>query len=329
MREKPSAQVICDSVSPDGVRLTTMVVEMHRFVLAEFNTHRVFSRNSASSRAIPFGKTYNKVSDDCAYPVYWGAEVKGMQSGDELDSNEIEYCKLDWDFAKCHALDLAEHLSKNRNLHKSLCNRLLEPFLWHTVVVTSTEWDNFFWQRCSPLAQPEMKAAADAMQLAYFTHEPKEVKYEEWHLPFIDQSDWDMCITIDGLIDHTEHLKQVSAARCARVSYETHKGIRDHSEDIRLYQRLRNADPMHASPFEHQATPFRLSHYGNNFSGNFLGWKQFRKEFPNENKIHFIPNHPLFPCSSCSSVGFEKMRGETAMGVYFNGCKYCVDGENI
>lgn len=332
MTSKPSAKIICDSISPDGVRLTTMAINMHRFVLAEFNTHRVFSRNSASSRAIPVEKRLKEIIDDSAYPIYWGSEKKGMSSGEELCGSDLFTAKDMWIDVRLCSTKIAKNLI-SLGLHKSLINRLLEPFMWHTVVVTATQWTNFFAQRCSPLAQPEMKAVADAMQLEYYTNEPKKLQYGEWHLPFIDESDWDD-ISCDNDGDHTEDIKKISTARCARVSYKTHDGIRDHQEDLNLFERLKNAYPMHASPFEHVATPFMLyedttTHEAYNWNGNFRGWKQFRKEFENENVTHFVPNHPLIPCSSCSSVGFEKMKGTEASGKEYDGCAFCAQESNF
>lgn len=289
---QPSAKIIADSISPDGVRLTTMEVVMHRFVLAEFNTHRIFSRNSASSRAIPYHKIKQRVVDNIAYPIKWAAEKQGMQGGEEVEN--INICEDMWDFASGEAIEFADHL-RDYGVHKSIINRLLEPFMWHTVIVTGTEYDNFFWQRCHPDAQPEMKAAADAMQLVYYTHEPQKVGYNEWHLPFINESDFNsLSHTFRNIRDCLEILRKVSVARCARVSYLNHDGTRSIEKDLELYEKLTQG--QHWSPFEHVATPippsFGLSEQ-DFWSGNFRGWKQFRKEFENENRGNFIPNHPL------------------------------------
>lgn len=298
----PSAKIIADSINEWGQRLVTMECKFHRFILAEMNTHRVFSRNSASSRAIPYVKVRNRVIDDLAYPVKWASEQKGMQGGDEL-INEYKnaFMSTTWAVARHDAVNCADTIHE-LGLHKSLCNRLLEPFMWHTAIITATEWDNFFWQRCDPTAQPEMKAIADQMQIAYFSSVPKELAHGQWHLPYIQTQDWEIAyeirpdLTVLGIV---ELLKQVSTARCARVSYLTHDGKRDLNEDINLFERLKGSG--HWSPFEHVATPVAgetrqtvnhgivRSYYG---TGNFIGWKQFRKEFPNENRTKFLPNLP-------------------------------------
>lgn len=286
---KPSAKIICDSISEQGHRLVTMEVVMHRFILAEMNTHRVFSRNSASSRAIPASKIQDRVFDNPADPVHWGAEIKGMQSGQDLVGDIRGEVENEWQYIRSIALDSARRLTE-MGLHKSLVNRLLEPFMWHTAIITATEWDNFFWQRCDPAAQPEMKAVADEMQRAYYTHRPDHMPYGAWHLPYISIEDMDLCKDRVGY-DHgaaVDLLRRVSVARCARVSYLNHDGTRDIDKDLALFDKLKTSG--HWSPFEHVATPVNPSTCHPNQMGNFVGWKQYRKEFQHENRKRFIPN---------------------------------------
>lgn len=271
----PSAKVILDSVNERGERLTTMEVTFHRFVLAEFNTHRVFSRNSASSRAIPVHKMLERAELDPAWPLVWPAEQKGMQGGEDLHGADLAYAQEL--FARIHnqtLLNIRSYLAWAGNhpeaprLHKSLINRLIEPFLWHTVIVSSTEWNNFFLQRCSPLAQPEIKAAADLMKHEYLKSVPRRLRQGDWHTPYIqdDEMDWPV-----------ERRQMVSAARCARVSYLTHDGVRDYTEDLELFHRLISARPGHWSPLEHVATPDDGGRWA--ARGNFKGWAQLRHEF--------------------------------------------------
>jgi thymidylate synthase ThyX len=260
---EPSAKVILDSISPAGHRLTTMEVVLHRFVLAEFNTHRVFSRNSASSRAIPVKKQIERVMTDPAIPLSWPAEKPGMQGGEELTDTDKEWALGYWLKARDAAVHEVRALTRDtleRPVHKSVANRLLEPFMWHTVIVSSTEWDNFFGLRCNPLAQPEIQAAAYAMRDAYEKSNPQP---RAWHLPYINEYDGDLSLS---------DCKKVSAARCARVSYLTQDGVRDPTKDIDLYERLISADPPHSSPLEHVATPASIG----DVSGNFHGWHQLR-----------------------------------------------------
>lgn len=279
----PSSKIICDSVSESGHRLTTMEVTFHRYVLSEMNTHRVFSRSSASSRAIPVVKQIRKIVDDPAWPLSWPAEQKGMQGGDELSEESLNSVKEDWEIARDDMVTIAGRLVRE-GLHKSVINRLLEPFLYHTAIVSATCWENFFIQRCSPLAQPELRACAELMKDEYWKSTPKLIKEGEWHLPYIQEDELNVIDDID--------LIKISSARCARVSYLTQDGIRDVSEDLALYHRLVSADPSHYAPFEHVSSPdLDNVHTVNPKStslhltlpkyGNFIGWKQYRIQVEN------------------------------------------------
>ncbi len=267
-----SAKVLADSVNEAGDRLTSMEVTGHRFILAEFNTHRVFSRNSASSRAIPYAKMREKALSQTAYPVKWPAEQKGMQGGDSLPADVISELEQDWNLAAFNAVQIADRMVE-RGLHKSVVNRILEPFLPHTIIVSATEWDGFWAQRCHPDAQPEIHELADRMKEAYDASEPFELSHGDWHLPLVQQDEWDDLLQNNGFDYTLEVFKKVSVARCARVSYLTHEGVRDLDKDLELYDRLYSHKPAHASPFEHVATPASGYDW---VSGNFIGWHQLR-----------------------------------------------------
>lgn len=297
----PSAKVIEDSISQNGHRLTTMEIVCHRFVLAEFNTHRAFSRNSASSRAIPVKKQIDKVWNDPAYPLSWPREQRGMQGAAEQVDDPL-VAEVLWAEAMNHAVGIAERLIEQK-VHKSVTNRLLEPFMWHTIIVTATDWQGFFDQRCSPLAQPEIRAVADLMREAYDDSTPRLLNAQQWHLPYVDQEDLNALVAhVDAFSPSIYRLiireaQKVSAARCARVSYLTHEGKRDITADLALYERLVTADPPHWSPLEHVATPWPAnvsSNVGLNYQrdgvyyrmetprpmvGNLLGWRSLRTEF--------------------------------------------------
>jgi thymidylate synthase ThyX len=261
-RTVPDASVVLDSVSPAGVRLTTIEVTLHRFVLAELNTHRVFSRNSASSRAVPTPKQLQRLLDDPAVPVEFGTNQRGMQAGEPLTGADHDAALATWLEARDHAVEAARTLF-DLGVHKQVVNRILEPFMWHTVIVTATDWDGFWQQRCSPLAQPEIRVAAEAMRAAYDASEPVPVPVGGWHTPYVrdDEADLDL-----------EVKKRIAAARCARVSYLTHDGRRDLAADETLYERLVSADPAHWSPLEHVATPADAE----TVPGNYRGWAQLR-----------------------------------------------------
>ena len=271
---KPNAKIIADSISPSGKRLTTLCVEFHRFVLAELNTHRVFSRNSASSRAIPFKKMMQKAYENTAFPVSWPTEQRGMQGGAELDSDTAERAKLEWEWARDEAINSALKLHE-LGVHKSVVNRLLEPFISHKAIISSTEFTGFFEQRLHPDAQPEIHQLAIAMKAAMDESEPTALGWDDWHMPYAPEHDEVIQSLWQNRFDSpTEAMMAVSVARCARVSYETHDGIRDVEKDYDLYFRLKDHKPAHASPFEHVARPTIPGTLS--FPGNFVGWEQLR-----------------------------------------------------
>ena len=267
-----AARIVLDSVAVHGGRLTTMEVRYPRFVHSEMMTHRLFSRNAASSRAIPVRKMIEAVRADPALPISWGRNRPGMSAGEVLDPERRARAEAIWREALAHALDAAERLAaEDVGVHKQLVNRLLEPFAWITVIITASEWSNFFTQRCHPDAQPEIRAIAERMLAAYRASVPVTVASEHWHLPLILDDE-------RGLAE--EELRRISVARCARVSYLTHDGTRDHAKDLALYDRLVEGGANgHWSPFEHVATPLAEA---NRWSGNFRGWEQLRKRFPDE-----------------------------------------------
>jgi thymidylate synthase ThyX len=264
------AQVIADSISPEGVRLTTMQLRYPRFIHAEFMTHRQFSRNASSSRAIPVAKLVEDVVNDPVYPSFWGANQKGMQANEECSAPiEVDHPmsrEMAWDVARGHAIMFAKAFA-NAGYHKQIVNRLLEPFSHINVVCTATEWSNFFALRDHSDAQPEIRQLAKEMRDRMEWSIPQGLDYDEWHLPYvIDEERYDRDIAI-----------KCSVARCARVSYLTYERKKPNiEEDLKLYDRLLGAQPIHASPSEHQATP------GDRDSGNFRGWRQYRKMIPGE-----------------------------------------------
>lgn len=248
-----SAKVILDSRSPEGARLTTMELRYPRFIHGEFLTHRQFARNSASSRAIPFSRFVDAVVNDPVIPLKWGAEKPGMQTGDEV--TDRERATEIWLGARDSAVQEAT-LLHHLGVHKSICNRLLEPFQWMVTLVTATDWDNFFAQRCHADAEIHMRTLAEAMREALATSGPV---LRQAHAPYAEMED-------------VADRKRLSVARCARVSYLNHDGTRDLRKDFDLHDRLKAS--LHPSPFEHVATAATQSHR----SGPFTGWKQYRKE---------------------------------------------------
>jgi thymidylate synthase ThyX len=272
MPDQISAVVILDSVSPAGKRLTTLELNMPRFVLAQFNTHRAFSRNAASSRAIPTAQLIERVRANPFVPAEFGANQRGMQAGEALPTAEANEARIEWETAAEHAWKSAAALA-DYGVHKQWANRLLEPFLWVKVLVSATEWANFWRLRLHDDAQPEFQTLARAIFEAREGSEPMLLLEGEWHLPYLtNEEETEMRI---------EACQHYSVARCARL------GLSDRKKDEELYQRLLTGSGFgHWSPFEHVATPrddslpFRDG--TDPREGNYSGWIQYRKMFNNE-----------------------------------------------
>lgn len=307
-----SAVMIRDSISETDHRVCTLMLRYPRFIHAEELTHRILetqpeliisevvpdgfmydqnlSRNASSSRAIPVGRMIEDLRRDPAMPVFWGSNKPGMQAGEELDPQTIEHCKSLWLNSMENAIHSAQQMVE-AGLHKQIANRILEPWAHINVIVTATEWSNFFALRRHPDAQPEMKVLADAIYEALSESIPTELSVGEWHLPFVDDGSEAGGTDAASLEDKIK----VSVARCARVSYLTHDGRQTtFEEDIALYDRLVRSELIHASPAEHQCTPDALKDMKVNdhptigwlnphLHGNLKGWKQYRKSLPNEN----------------------------------------------
>ena len=311
-----NARVILDSIGPNGARLTTFELTLPRIVLAEFNTHRMFARNSASSRAIPVEKMLRRVLEDPFVPEYWGKNQKGMQAEQELLKEEQECAEEEWLYARDRAVDSARSLL-NIGVHKQLTNRLIEPWLWHTIIFTATELDNFYALRANKMAQPEFRTPAEMLLDVYHASKPMELEAGEWHLPLVTNYEvflsdathrtWKRPnVEEDGRMrdqvmdqDEWKYWAKVSVSRCARISYLTHEGKRDLSEDIAKHDELLTNG--HMSPFEHPAMALTRTQWqalarsmANEWierripTGNFWGWHQYRKTLRNEHDFSKI-----------------------------------------
>lgn len=283
------AKIIQDSITEYGKRLTTYQLKYPRFIHAELMTHRQFSRNASSSRAIPVKRQIEEILRDTAIPMHWGKNQKGMQADEECNASidikqysmikgqreEPPYSRIltdrygAWIHARDKAIEVAEAYD-TAGYHKQIVNRLLEPFSHINVVVSATEYSNFFALRIHKDAMPEIQMLASNMKRLMDTNTPLRLEKGEWHLPYVvkDSS------TLINMI------KQ-SCARCARVSYVTHE-MKEPSleEDLALYTKLVGGQPIHASPCEHQATPDALVNgvYLNPHKhGNLIGYLQYRK----------------------------------------------------
>lgn len=268
------AEIVADSVFPNGIRITTALATYPLMVHPEFMTHKVFGRCASSSRAIPFKTMVRRAIDDPAMPVSFGKNQKGMQAGAELEGWRLWLVKQLWRKARWPVIGFAYALH-GLGVHKQVVNRLLAPWTHITVVMTSVYWANFFALRCHEAADPTMRALAEALWVAREASEPVSLKADGWHLPFVTKEE----LELHGL----DKALMISAERCARTSYGKNEGL---DLTFRLFNQLVGSSPVHASPLEHQATgdtKTRSGYWRNpTLHGNLTGCIQYRKLIPNE-----------------------------------------------
>lgn len=254
----------------------------------QFLMYRMFSRSFSSNRAIPFDKLLSKTREDPFIPKNIKANQKGMQAGEVLsEANQEAFLDDCLELLEC-SIEFA-NTWKNQ-VHKQWLNRYIESWAWSEVIVTATDIENFFTQRCHPAAQEEIQELANLMRSTLQQSTPKLLKVGEWHLPFIRDSERE---AYDSWT-----LKRMSAARCARVSYTNHFGVYSVEDDLKLAKRLR--EDGHWGPFEHQATPDKNYYKKKEFvdlyslyedlqlekilyNDNFNTWQSFRNEINNDN----------------------------------------------
>ncbi len=318
-----SAKVICDSISEQGVRLTTFEVEYPRFIHSEVMTHRNLSKNSSSSRAIPITKMLEQIESNMAIPIYWGKNKSGMQAVEEVNDLSKKNAEIMWKGCFWTAKETASWLCDD-GLHKQVSNRLTEPFQMMKVVVTGTDFDNFFNLRIHKDAQPEICMLAYKMYQAMQESKPYLLKVGEWHLPFVNVG-WngkgEMCYADEDFnFVELEQAIKLSAASCASVSYRT-EGMTLEKAD-KIFDMLIKAEVVHSSPLEHCATPVEEKEFcfdihfdgseasyresdswqegvthrnrqGELCSGNLRGWVQYRHLLPNNTNWKFDYNERM------------------------------------
>lgn len=271
-------KILADSITDGGCRLTSWVWEYPRMIHAEIMTHRVLSRNLSSSRAIPAKRLRERVLQLPVIPVHWGQNQAGMQASTEVADKTAARA---W-WLKGRDLMAAHHADGEAlGLHKQITNRVIEPWMQAAAVVSATDHANLFHLRKHGDAEPNFQVIATCAWELFHNSMPTYIAPGGWHLTYINNDDIQWA-------QHTNQLLQLSVGRCARVSYLTHDGKRDRDEDIALHDKLAKtaslgADPMHASPFEHQARASALDKLGNRRRfANFEGWIQYRKLFEHE-----------------------------------------------
>jgi len=206
------SEIIADSINGTGNRLTTYVLEYPRYIHSEIMTHRVFSKNAASSRAIPIEKMIQQVIDNPAMPTHWGKNMSGMQANEELDNmnkslehgvlfvknvTAMEKAKLLWLEARDEAIKYVQQLNEI-GLHKQIANRLLEPWFNIRIILSGTEFENFFALRAHKDAHPDLQKLAFLMLEQYNNSTPKLLQPGGWHIPFGDKMDESKLISINN-----------------------------------------------------------------------------------------------------------------------------------
>lgn len=267
--------ICCSRAAETGKEIATLELVYPRYVHAEFMTHRVFSRNASSSRAIPMKKMHASIIDTPALPVSWTLNEPGMQGYNTADADTIAKAKAIIAEHRIHSIKTAEALAE-LGLHKQIFNRYTEAHQHIRVVVTSSTWSNFLMLRSHETAEPHMQLLAASVENALAVADYQTLKRGEWHLPYFDQEEFDQ--TLDKAPDLLDKIPPafksvyppyagerakimalkiaISAARCARVSYNNFEGVRSSAmDDIQLFLKLVGSQPIHASPVEHQATP--------------------------------------------------------------------------
>lgn len=289
-----SAKVLADSMNSQGIRFTTFECHYHRYILPEVNTHRALSKNGASSRAIPTEKLVAMCEAELVEPFEWGLDQSGMQAFTHADAELEAVGRAIWNEARRDAIRHASQLNE-LGFAKQIVNRVMEPFLSTRTVLSGTDWRNFETLRYHKDAQPEFRELARCIIEAKAASKPRILGVGEWHTPYILPEDeerfrlWskekDFVAEIEQVITNRHVWFEtdaalircmVSAARAARASYRTAEGKQtDFVKDLELFKRLVVTQPVHASPTEHQATPYALEK--NYMTANLRGFVPFRR----------------------------------------------------
>ncbi|MDX1532764.1 MAG: hypothetical protein R3230_01000 [Nitrosopumilaceae archaeon] len=312
--------LVADSISEEGQRISTFVLTYWRAIHGELMTHRLFSRNAMSSRAVPIEKMIEHINNRPAMPVHWGKNQPGMQANEEHDAdvtidlswlmNASDYetdepvnfsytlpKKEAWHEAKRFAISAAKGFN-DAGYHKQIVNRLTEPYQFMRTVVTATDFDNWYWLRDHSDAQPDIKLLASMMLELHNKSTPKTLDSTEWHTPFYKDGFWsshyidDDGVEFDRYNNTLETALKISSSCAAQASFRKADDSTEKAENV--YQRLVESSPVHASPFEHPAKPIddsedgdweegvtHMDRNGNYWSGNFKGWVQYRQLIKN------------------------------------------------
>lgn len=289
------AKIIADSINVNGVRITTFELIYPRIIHSELMTHRMFSRNAASSRAIPVKSMIDLIEQNPAMPSHWGKNQPGMQASEELDELSKAAVKGLWLNACKDAVSHARVMA-DIGAHKQVINRITEPYQHMKVVLTATEYNNWYWLRDHADADPTIAELAAKMSVEHKQSVPQLLAEGQWHLPYVDcRKGFLRQVYFDetGSSINLEQALMISSSCCAQVSYRKSDGSLEKAEVV--FKRLIESKPCHASPTEHQAMcidtsdfkscawkdlPDGITHVDrdlNFWSGNLKDWVQHRQ----------------------------------------------------
>lgn len=305
-QDQMQVEVILASRGANGTPpIYTIRLRYPRIIHGEIMTHRVFSRNARSSRAVPVKTMLNEVRTIPFIPWHWGKNQKGMQAVEECNEEVHNWMEafapqpnssqfLDREQAWLLAADLAARSTEAfmyAGYHKQIPNRLLEPFSWIDTLITATDWANFLHLRDHKDAEPHLQDLARLVKQAIEEAEVQVLPEGAWHLPYVTQADLDAIPQyLRQPFGDIEFACRLSAARCARISYKPFDGDASYERELERYNQLVTSERVHASPLEHQAQVYQgtLPQFWNDdevsgLNGNFApGWIQFRKTVDGE-----------------------------------------------
>lgn len=315
-----------------------LVVSLHmrypRIIHGELMTHRVFNRNARSSRAVPIKTLLGEIRSSAFIPWHWTGAKPGMQgvpnwqekilvkgaAALHVDTDIPVNAEAAWLWGRDLMADLAESFA-DADYHKQVANRLVEPWMWMDLLVTSTHWANFMHLRDHPDAEPHIRdlAVLVGKALEAAGDQAQILHPGQWHLPYVTREEidrelpaWRFTSAADAVLRPETTVadlgKMISAARCARISYKPFDGNSTYEKEIERFNSLIGNDAVHASPLEHQCTPDEIvtvetTYWNDNgdeqapapcrdtkarggqnpeLHGSLTDFVQFRKTVPNE-----------------------------------------------
>lgn len=262
-------------------RIVTFELVLPKYLVAEVNKHTVLHNSCQSSRAVPVAKMIQSVEENPFIPYYWQKPHKGMQGYEYYtNENKISQLREEWLNARDNAVITAKKLQNE--VSKQTINRLLEPFMYVKMVLTGTEFGNFFNQRCPIFLNNKGNKVKSRTGLGFGVDFTSTKGQADIHLQILAEMMHNEMYYNSNPVESFEHIPydigkeyplearlHYSASQCARISFTT---ITD-DKQFSLERNLQLAQGLivegHAEPFSHQAIGMNDNTY-NKFSRTFL-----------------------------------------------------------